>query len=167
MIGASPLGGPPEPGPRWQRLHGWRGADPRRGAGRATLAALLVVAVAVQGFVWGSAPATGDGGALLPGLRSAFGLPYAVALVAVEVGYCLWFRLADGAVVLLVAAALVDLMFWAGHLAGARFALDGAASMTGAFGVVVLAAWLWRRHPTPGRRPRGGTGGSERWEART
>lgn len=113
--------------------------------------AVLVFAVAVQVLVWGTAPSNGSGGALLPGLRGAFGTPYGAALVAAEVAFCLWFRLTRAAVSVLVTAAIVDIVFWAAHLAGARFAVGAAASMTAAFGVVALAASLWWRLSGPSR----------------
>lgn len=108
---------------------------------------VLVVALAVQVFVWGRAPAHSSGGALLPGLRGTFGTAYAGILLAVELALCSLARRRDAAVWVLVVAAMVDVVFWVAHAAGARFALPGAASMTGAFGAVALAGSLWWRRP--------------------
>jgi hypothetical protein len=155
-VTGAPPGGRPEPGRLRPRPARHRGADPRRPGKRAALLGLLLLALCVQVLVWGTAPSSGRGGALLPGLRPAFGVAYAGALVAVELLLCLWFRMADAAVGVLVTGAAVDLVFWSAHLAGARFALGGAASLTAASGMVALTAWVSWRRPAP-RPPRGGS----------
>src|SRR5579863_4705123 len=76
---------------------------------------VLVVALAVQVFVWGRAPASSNGGSLLPGLRSVFGTAYAAILLGVELAMCLAARRSDSAVWVLVAAAAVDVVFWSAH----------------------------------------------------
>ena len=106
---------------------------------------VVVVAAAVQVFVWGRAPAQSGGGALLPGLRGVFGTAYAAILMAVELALCLLARRRDAAASVLVIAAAVDIVFWAAHAAGARFAMPGAASMTAAFGAVAMAGSFWWR----------------------
>lgn len=94
----------------------------------------------MQAFVWGVVRPTGDGGALLPGLRGLFGLGYAALLVAAELGVCAWFRMARAAVWVLVGAALVDLVFVSADLAGLHFRSGAAAALTAGFGALVLAA---------------------------
>lgn len=157
MIGSSELGAPggedpiPAPAdPRRAARDSPSGVEPRRSASPVVVA-ILVLALAVQVFVWGRAPVSGTGGSLLPGLRWAFGTPYAAALLALELGFCLWLRRRAAAEVVVVTAAVADLVFWIAHLAGARFALAGAASMTAAFGAVALAAALWWRRPPASR----------------
>ena len=108
---------------------------------------VLVLALAVQVFVWGRAPASSAGGALLPGLRSVFGTAYAAILLGIELAICLAARRSDGAVWVLVSAAAVDVVFWSAHAGGVRFALPGAAAMTAAFGAVAMAGSLWWRRP--------------------
>lgn len=102
---------------------------------------LLALAVAVQALVWGLAPASG-GGALLPGLRPLFGLGYGVALLAAELLYCARRRLRRGAVVVLVAAAVVDVVCWGARLAGVRVPVGDAASLTAGFGALSLVGGL-------------------------
>jgi hypothetical protein len=131
----------------------WRAGrfmDRRRTLARTVALGLMTLALAVQVFVWGTAPRSGSGGALVPGLRAELGTPYAVVLLAIEVGLCLYFGLRDVAVMVLTAGALVDVVFWAAHLDGLRFAFGGAAAMTAAFGSVALGAGVWRR-PRAGR----------------
>jgi hypothetical protein len=108
---------------------------------------VLVLAVAVQVFVWGRAPASSNGGSLLPGMRPVFGTAYAVILLGVELALCLAARRRDSATWVLVTAAGVDVVFWSAHAAGARFALQGAAAMTAAFGAVAMTGSLWWRRP--------------------
>ncbi len=111
--------------------------------------ALLVLAVGVQAFVWGTAPAASSGGALLPGLRPDFGTPFAAVMLGAELAVCLLVRRTDAASWVIVAAALVDIVFWCAHAAGARFAVGGAAAMTSAFGAVAMVASLWWRRARP------------------
>lgn len=113
--------------------------------------AVTVLAVLVQILVWGSAPTSGTGGSALPGLRPGFGTSYAIALLLVELGYCLYFGLKNTAVAVLVAAAVVDVVFWSAYLAGLRFAIGAAAAMTAAFGAVALGVGVWWPRPGPGR----------------
>ena len=131
-------------------------------AGSFFVVCLLAVAVAVQGLVWGVAPASG-GGALLPGLRPVFGLVYGAVLLAVELLYCAHRRLRRGAVTVLVAAAMVDLVCWGARLAGARVPVGDAASLTAGFGALALVAalglgWLGEGHREPERDPLGLSG---------
>lgn len=152
--GTPDRGVPPDTGRLTGRWLAWREADPRRAPVPAVVLGVLALAVVVQVLVWGSAPASGSGGSLLPGLRPAFGTAYAAVLVAAEVALCLWFRLTDAAVTVLVTGAAVDAVLWLAHVAGARFALGAGASMTAAFGAVALAASLWRwRQPASRPRP--------------
>lgn len=129
---------PAEPGhPRRPRRHGGR-----LPGCRATASALLGLAVVVQAGVWGSAPASGGGGSLLPGLRPVFGIAYGVILLAAEVGVCLLYRVRNGVAAVLVSAAAVDVVFWLARLAGAHFPTGAAAALTAGFGALVLAAGL-------------------------
>jgi hypothetical protein len=120
---------------------------PRRHGGRlpgcrTTASTLLGLAVVVQAAVWGSAPASGSGGSLLPGLRAEFGIAYGVILLAAEVGVCLLYRVRNGVATVLVSAAAVDVVFWLAHLVGTHFRTGAAAALTAAFGALVLAAGL-------------------------
>jgi|GEM_PF-2914664 len=125
---------------RWaRRAHT---VSPRLPAGRRAATALLVVAVAVQVLVWGRSPVSGGGGALLPALRPVAGVPYAVVVVVLELLLCAWLGLRQGAVLVLVTAAAVDVGFWAFRLGGLHVPSGAAASITAAFGALALAAGL-------------------------
>lgn len=122
--------------------------------GRAVVLALIGLAVFVQVFVWGTAPAQGGGGSLLPQLRWLCGVGYAAVLMAAELALCAWFRLAQAATAVVVTGAAVAVVFWAFHAAGVHFATGAAAALTSAFAAVVLGAGLltgWFRPPPTGR----------------
>lgn len=101
---------------------------------------MMTVAAAVQALVWGTAPAAGGGGAVLPGLRPEFGVAYAAVLLALELAFCAYERLGQGAVVVLVSAAAVDVVFWAARWGGLHFPTGAAAALTAGFAAVVLGA---------------------------
>jgi len=113
----------------------------------------MALVVLVQIFVWGSAPARGDGGALLPGLRAVFGIPYGIVLVTGELLLCAYYGLRDGAVVVLVAAAVVDVFFWLAAAGGLHVRTGAAAALTAGFSAIALgAALLSGRVGAPNRR---------------
>lgn len=114
----------------------------RRIPGLPVLLAILGLSVAVPALVWGAAPASGSGGALLPGLRPALGVGYGAALLAVELLFCAFHRLRDAAVAVLVAAATVDAVFWLLHVAGLHVRTGAAAALTAGFGGLALGAGL-------------------------
>lgn len=132
----------------WGNAHTVEPGDPGAGAlaattgpaGRRTVVALMLLAVSVQLLVWGRAPATGDGGAMLPGLRPVFGVAYAAVLLALELAFCAYHGLRDGVVVVLLSAAGVDIVFWSARLGGLDFPTGAAAALTAGFGAVALGA---------------------------
>lgn len=101
---------------------------------------MMTLAALVQALVWGTAPATGTGGAVLPALRPVFGLAYAAVLIALELAFCAYQRLPQGAVAVLVSAAGIDVVFWAARLGGMQFPTGAAAALTSGFGAVILGA---------------------------
>ena|GEM_PF-5449871 len=103
------------------------------------LTTMVLVALAVQVLVWGTAAPRG-GGSLLPFLRPMAGVGYAAGMLAAAVLYCLVYHLARGVAWVLTAAATVDLVVWCGRLAGAGPPVGAAASLTAAAGIVALAA---------------------------
>jgi len=126
---------------------------PRRRIEAALPALIIGLTLLVQVLVWGRAPATGTGGAVLPGLRPVFGAAYAAVLVAAELAVCRLLGARDTAVWVLVAGALVGVVFWLARLAGSHFPFGTAASATAAAGGVALgAAVWWRRGQAPSPR---------------
>lgn len=123
-------------------------------AARTWLAAMVVVAVSVQGLVWGAPRLHGNGGSALPQLRHLFGIGYALILLGAVLAYCALFRLPGAAVWVLVTGACVDVAFWAAHLAGLRFPTGAAAALTAGAATVILAAGvlLGRFQPAQTRR---------------
>lgn len=108
--------------------------------GRRTVVAMMVLAAAVQLLVWGRAPTSGSGGAMLPGLRPTFGIAYGAVLLGLELAFCAYHGLRHGAAVVLVSAAAVDVLFWMARLGGLHFPTGAAAALTAGFGAVALGA---------------------------
>jgi len=130
---------------------------------RMWLWAMLLVAVAVQGIVWGAPKSHGTGGAPLPHLRHFFGVGYALILLGAELAFCVAYRLPMAAVWVLVAGACVDLAFWGAHLGGLAFPTGDSAALTAGAGAVVLAAGVLAgrfRAGRPSRSPRSYEGGA-------
>jgi len=128
-------------------------AAPRRRIEAALPALIIGLTLLVQLLVWGRAPATGTGGALLPELRPVFGAAYSAVLVAAELAVCRLLGVRDAAVWVLVAGALVGVVFWLARLAGSHFPFGTAVSATAAAGAVALgAAVWWRRGQAPSPR---------------
>jgi len=127
-----------------------------RVAARIWLAAMVVLAVAVQILVWGAPKLHGNGGSVLPQLRHLFGIGYALILLGAVLAYCASFRLRSAAIWVLVTGAFVDVAFWVAHLAGLRFPTGAAAALTAAASTVVLAGGvlLGRFQPAQRRRRR-------------